>query len=65
MTEERSLPPEPTLEEQQELERRGRLLQIMTISGIVVCAAFLLLMMLPIIGAWWPYVVIFSVLLCC
>ena len=65
MTEQTSLPPEPTLEAQEELERRGRLLQIMTISGIVVCAVFLLLMLLPFIGGWWPYFVIFSVLLCC
>jgi len=65
MTEQTSLPPEPTLEAQEELERRGRLLQIMTISGVIVCAAFLLLMMLPIIGGWWPYYVIFSLLLCC
>ena len=65
MTEQRSLPLEPTLEAQEELERRGRLLQIMTISGIVVCAVFLLLMLLPFIGGWWPYFVIFSVLLIC
>jgi signal transduction histidine kinase len=65
MTEQTSLTPEPTLEAQEELERKSRLLQIMTISGIVVCAAFLLLMLLPIIGGWWPYFVIFSVLLCC
>ena len=65
MTEATNPTAEPTLEEQAELERRSRLLQIMAISGIVVCAAFLLLMMIPIIGAWWPYVIIFAVLLCC
>jgi signal transduction histidine kinase len=65
MTDQTSPPLEPTLEEQWESERKRRLLQIMAISGIIVCAAFLLLMMLPIIGGWWLYYVIFSVLLCC
>ena len=37
----------------------------MAVSGVIACAAFLILMLIPIIGAWWPYVLIFSVLLCC
>ena len=65
MTEETRPPSEPTLEEQAEMARRSRLLQIMALSGVVVCATFLLLLLIPIFGAWWPYILIFSVLLCC
>jgi signal transduction histidine kinase len=57
--------PERTVEEQTELERRRRLLQIMAVTGVVVCALFLLLMLLPPISGRWPYRVIFGVLLCC
>ena len=51
--------------EQRELGRRGRLLEIMTVTGIAICAIFLLLMMLPFIGGWWPYYIIFSVVIVC
>jgi signal transduction histidine kinase len=37
----------------------------MALSGIVVCATFLLLMLLPIFGPWLPFILIFSVLFCC
>ncbi len=46
------------------MARRSRLLQIMASSGIVVCAFFLLLMLLPIFGPWLPFILIFSILLC-
>ena len=65
MTDETRPPLEPSPEAQAEIDRRSRLLQIMALSGIVVCAAFLLLLLMPIFGAWWPYILIFALLLCC
>ncbi len=65
MTGPTSQPLQHNAEERAELERKGRLLHIMTVTGIIVCAVFLLLMVLPFIGGWWPYYVIFAVLLCC
>jgi signal transduction histidine kinase len=65
VTDQTTQPPERTVDEQMELERRGRLLQIMTVTGIVVCALFLLIMLLPPIGGKWPFYFIFGVLLCC
>ena len=55
--------PECSVDE--EMERRRKLLHIMTVTGIVVCVLFLLLMMLPSIGGRWSYYVIFAVLLPC
>jgi signal transduction histidine kinase len=57
-------PSKRTVDEQMDLERRARLLQIMTVTGIIVCALFLFLMLLPTFGSQWPYLVIFGVLLC-
>lgn len=65
VTEQTTQRPEHTAEEQAELERRGKLLHIMTVTGVIVCVIFLLLMMLPFIGGQPPYYIIFSVLLCC
>ena len=65
MTDETRPPLEPSPEAQAEIDRRSRLLQIMALSGVVVCAAFLLLLLMPIFGAWWPYILIFALLLCC
>ena len=65
MTDETRPSLEPSPEAQAEIDRRSRLLQIMALSGIVVCAAFLLLLLMPIFGAWWPYILIFALLLCC
>jgi signal transduction histidine kinase len=45
--------------------RRSRLLDILAASGVVTCAIFLVLMLIPSISGWWPYYVIFSGLLVC
>jgi signal transduction histidine kinase len=65
VTEQTTQLPEHTAEKQAELERRGKLLHIMTVTGVIVCVLFLLLMMLPFIGGQPPYYIIFSVLLFC
>lgn len=65
VTDQTTQPPERTVDEQTELERRGRLLQIMAVTGVVVCVLFLLLMLLPPFSGKWPYYIIFGVLLGC
>jgi signal transduction histidine kinase len=52
-----------TVEEKLELERKKRLLNVMTISGTIVCIVFLLLMILPLFSSSWIYLSIFGALL--
>jgi signal transduction histidine kinase len=54
-----------TVEEKLELGRKQRLLDVMTISGIIVCIVFLLLMVLPLFSSSWVYISVFGVLLGC
>ncbi|MGD9316476.1 MAG: histidine kinase dimerization/phospho-acceptor domain-containing protein, partial [Anaerolineae bacterium] len=53
------------MEEKLELERKKRLLNVMTVSGIIVCMVFLLLMILPIFSSSWIYLSVFGILLGC
>jgi signal transduction histidine kinase len=65
-TEESSLGQKPTFEEQLEQQRKSRLLHVMAMSGVLVCALFLLLMLIPAIGGKPAYYVIFAIqFLCC
>ncbi|MGD9147981.1 MAG: ATP-binding protein, partial [Anaerolineae bacterium] len=57
--------PSVTVEEKLELERKKRLLNVMTVSGIIVCMVFLLLMILPIFSSSWIYLSVFGILLGC
>lgn len=65
MTRESSQRPSVTAEEQMELERKRKLLDIMTLNGIAVCVLFLLLMALPAISSPSPYFLAFGILLAC
>lgn len=57
--------PPLTMEEKQEIERKKRLLNIITVSGIIVCVGFLLIMVPPPISSPWTYLTIFGLLLVC
>jgi signal transduction histidine kinase len=63
--EENSSRQKPTFEEQLEQQRKSRLLHVMAMAGALVCALFLLLML--ILGGDWPaYYLIFAFqFLCC
>lgn len=65
VTRESSPRPSVTAEEKMELERKRKLLDIMTVNGIAVCIVFLLLMALPAISSPWHYVLTFVILLVC
>jgi len=65
ITEHTSSGPSAAVEEKLELERKQRLLNIITVSGIIVCVGFLLLMILPPISSAWTYLTIFGLLLIC
>jgi signal transduction histidine kinase len=54
-----------TADEKLELERKRRLLNIMTISGIIVCIVFLVLMVWPLFSSSWINLASFGILLGC
>jgi hypothetical protein len=55
-----------TFEEQLEQQRKSRVLHIMAVAGALVCALFLLLMLIPAIGGKPAYYLIFGIMfLCC
>jgi signal transduction histidine kinase len=57
--------PETAVEEQLDLARKARLLNVLTASAAVICVIFLALMYLPVFGPPWTYKLIFGMLLLC